>query len=106
MIANYQGRTYNEEKKSGRHSLYKVWFIEIDPVSGYEQSPKYYLSFINRTNPKKAMESNKKSIEKRSIKEAKLIDNQTDTLLQVYENGQWVNPTIAQIDRHNSLRKR
>lgn len=107
MIANYQGRTKNEEHRFGRHSLYKVSYLPIE-ASGFEASEfKPMLSFYNRTNPKKAYDNLKKYVENNNIKIAYLIDNQNDELLEVYESGAWKTPTEAQIQNHkqNSWRK-
>lgn len=108
--SNYQNRTKAEEYKSGRHSLFKIWFIAIDAVGN--ETTRYYLSFKNRVVSRTACYEYLRDYvkrhdmkEKTTIKFARMIDNQTDELMQVYEFGVWRNPTEADILNHNGKRR-
>jgi hypothetical protein len=101
-MANYQGRTKSEEHRFGPHSLYKLSYLPINAKGFEADSYKCMLSFYNRTNPKKGYENLKGYVERTNVKMAYLIDNQTDDLLEVYQDGVWKTPTEAQILNHNS----
>ncbi len=90
---------YYERQASTNHSLYKVWLIL---KCGNTRT---YYSFINRINPNKA-EFYIKTIKNRmDVGYAWLIDNQSDQLLEVFENDYWRKPNqyedfLFQINKH------
>ena len=96
----YQGRTKNEEHKSGGHSLYKIWFIATDE-RGHDKPKDYRLSFYNRTYPRKCYQYTKDLTNRMPIRYAKIYDNQTRKLLEVFENGAWRQPNNAELIKSN-----